>query len=263
MKPYYEDGSVQIYLGDCREILPQLPSVDLVLTDPPYLGLSGGVVLKPSAKSFGPPRSEHKTVGDPWCASLDWVPSSWGLATLGMFVFCTYHFCAEIASLIPSESRVALLTWYKRNAPVPVYNVPRFDCEFIWAFRKGPGLNWKSLSTTMFDIPKLATGAAASPERITNEDGSASHPTQKPESLVASLLKVGGETILDPFMGSGTTLVAAKNLGRRAIGIEICQEYCDIAVRRLEQEILPFSENSQEPKQREEQIPIFGAEDEF
>ncbi len=75
------------------------------------------------------------------------------------------------------------------------------------------------------------------------------HPCPKPYHVWTLLLAKGslnGETVLDPFMGSGTTLVAAKNLGRKAIGIEISREYCDIAIRRLQQEVFPFQEHPQD-----------------
>ena len=81
-------------------------------------------------------------------------------------------------------------------------------------------------------------------ERILNGDGSTAHPTQKPIELIAKLLAIGGNTILDPFMGSGTTLRAAKDLGRRCIGVEIEERYCEIAVKRLQQECLPLSTES-------------------
>jgi site-specific DNA-methyltransferase (adenine-specific) len=71
-------------------------------------------------------------------------------------------------------------------------------------------------------------------------DGFAAHPAQKPISLIKNLLSVGGDLLLDPFMGSGTTLVAAKQLGRKAIGIEIEEKYCEIAAKRLGQEVLCF-----------------------
>ena len=67
-----------------------------------------------------------------------------------------------------------------------------------------------------------------------------SHPTEKPLALITELLSKSPGTILDPFMGSGTTLVAAKALSRKAIGIEIEEKYCEIAVRRLAQEVLPL-----------------------
>ena len=69
-----------------------------------------------------------------------------------------------------------------------------------------------------------------------------------------------GDTVLDNCMGSGTTLVAAKNLGRKAIGIEICREYCDIAIRRLEQEVPPLSEGNQlQERESSAQLPMFGS----
>ena len=72
-------------------------------------------------------------------------------------------------------------------------------------------------------------------------EGPKSHPTQKPLNLMLWCLKwVTAQTILDPFMGSGTTLVAAKNIGRKAIGIEIEERYCEIAAQRLSQEVLPL-----------------------
>ena len=83
-----------------------------------------------------------------------------------------------------------------------------------------------------------------------NPDGKREHPTQKPISLMVWCLGfVDGETILDPFMGSGTTLVAAKQLGRRAIGIEIEEAYCEIAVKRLAQTMLQFDAPEPQPVQ--------------
>jgi DNA modification methylase len=77
---------------------------------------------------------------------------------------------------------------------------------------------------------------------LTKETRLRSHPNEKPLSLMKWCIEKAGEagTILDPFMGSGTTLVAAKNLGRKAIGIEISQAYCDVAIKRLSQKILPL-----------------------
>lgn len=83
-------------------------------------------------------------------------------------------------------------------------------------------------------------------ERLQEVDGTSSHPTQKPIALIASLLAIGGETILDPFMGSGTTLRAAKDLGRKAIGIEIEEKYCEIAAKRGSQDVLEFPKDEKQ-----------------
>lgn len=237
--PYYDREGITIYHGDCREILPQreADSVDVVVTDPPYPGLKGGTqyafdgVAKRSAVTT--------TVGMPWQSDLEWMPDAWNVARLGMMVFCSYHSVSEVAASLPAESRVALLTWYKRNAPPAITNVPRFTTEFVWLFKKSPGLRWREIKNTMIDIPMLQSGCMAG-ERLRNADGSTVHQTQKPESLMRTLLSVDGDTILDPFMGTGTTLLAAKQLGKRAIGIEIEEKYCEIAVKRLSQMVLPL-----------------------
>lgn len=111
------------------------------------------------------------------------------------------------------------LVWYKRDAPPSLA-----DAELAWTSI--------DMNTQLFDWPI----AASNSERV-------GHPTQKPVALMRWAIRCAGEcgSILDPFMGSGTTLRAAKDLGRKAIGIEIEERYCEIAANRLRQEVLTFA----------------------
>jgi site-specific DNA-methyltransferase (adenine-specific) len=235
VKPYYEDGAVTIYHGDCREILPELPKVDLVLTDPPYPNMKGGTNV---TFNFGVAKRYSKcaTVGTPWGNDIEALSLCFPI--LGALVFCSWQSVEVVPPLIGGE-RCALVTWFKRNSQPSCNNAPHYQTEFIWAMKHGVGLNWRALKT-IYDIPKPQAGCMAV-ERICEDNGSATHPTQKPIALIHALLAIGGETILDPFMGSGTTLRAAKDLGRKAIGIEIEERYCEIAARRMEQEVLPLN----------------------
>jgi site-specific DNA-methyltransferase (adenine-specific) len=239
-KPYYEEEGIVIYHGDCRDILPYLPKVDLVLTDPPYVNLKGGYVRE----NFGGVSAritDSPSVGDPWNASFDWCPIAWDCADKGLVVFCGYSSIVETAIAFPGSRRAVFLTWHKNNAPPTGANVPRFTEEYAWGLAKSVGLKWDGFKQTMIDTPKLATGCFASPERIIDPNGLAAHPTQKPLAVVNWIIEaLQPHTILDPFMGSGTTLRAAKDLGRKAIGIEIEEKYCEIAVKRLAQEVLPL-----------------------
>jgi site-specific DNA-methyltransferase (adenine-specific) len=245
MKPYYEENGIVIYNADCREILPSLPKVDLLLTDPPYAGMVGGYSY-PDCGGVARKRNASVSLGDKWSASLDWVPATLEKISLGAFVFCSHHSLPEVAMAFSSLRRAVLLTWHKRNAPPQGANVPRFTEEYAWGFAASVGLKWDAFRSTLIDVPKLATGAFVSAERFVNSQGQALHPTQKPEEVIRRLLAVGGETILDPFMGSGTTLRAAKDLGRRAIGVEIEERYCEIAAKRLEQGVLPLTHEATE-----------------
>ena len=241
IEPYYEHGGITIHHGDCREILPSLKA-DVVVADPPYLGLTGGHSI-PDAGCVGVSAAPSLTVGDPWLANLDWCEAAIHATKLGMFVFCTHHSIPEVALALAPLRRAVLLTWHKRNAPPSGKNVPRFSEEYVWGFAKSPASRCgDSFKRTLIDVPKLSTGCMASAERVTGANGRAEHPTQKPLAVMAPLISASpaGSTILDPFMGSGTTLRAAKDLGRHAIGIEIEERYCEIAAKRLAQDVLDF-----------------------
>lgn len=240
MKPYYQEKGIAIYHGDCREILPLLDPVDLMLTDPPYVNLSGGYV-RDYQGGVGRKVTKTVSVGDPWNASLDWLPLAWEKAIKGMMVFCAFRSVYETRAALPQASPIALLTWWKRNSPPTGKHVPRYTSEFIWAFNKTPGLKWGVFNDTVFDIPNINAGCMAT-ERFTDKEEKAIHPAQKPLRLLKRLLCVEPQTIADPFMGTGTTLRAAKDLGIQAIGIEIEERYCEIAALRLAQDVLPFYE---------------------
>ena len=187
LKPYYEEAGIQIFLGDCREILPHLEPVDLVLTDPPYLNLKGGYVRE----NFGgvsARMTDSPSVGDPWNASFDWCDAAWDIARLGVIVFCGYSSIVETALAFPTARRAVFLTWHKNNAPPTGMNVPRFTEEYAWGLAKSTGLKWDGFKQTMIAYPKLATGCFASPERIVEANGRASHPTQKPLAVMSRFI---------------------------------------------------------------------------
>lgn len=238
--PYYQDSAVTIYHGDCREILPRLPKVDLTLTDPPYPKLKGGVSVT-FDRGVAKRHDACRTVAEPWGADLSALAGIQRVSALGSLVFCSWQSVEDIPPLIGGNRR-ALVTWYKRNTQPSCNNAPYYQTEFVWAVSYGVGLNWRRLRT-FYDIAKLQAGCMAT-ERICDDNGKSLHPAQKPLALIHALLAIGGETILDPFMGSGTTLRAAKDLGRKAIGIEIEERYCEIAAKRMEQEVLDFTGSS-------------------
>ena len=220
IQPYYERDGIVIYHGDCRDILPELEPVDLVLTDPPY-GIAyatnfsvhgiGASWLGETIRGDG-----NTSARDEVLRQLDGVPA---------IVFGTWK------TRYPDNTR-AVLIWDKGPA-------------------SGMGdltLPWKGSWEEIYIIGAGFTGSRDEGvikgfAEVTWESRGRQHPNQKPVKLLRYLLsKHGGQTILDPFMGSGTTLRAAKDLGRRAIGIEIEEKYVEIAARRLEQQVLPIGD---------------------
>lgn len=230
MKPYFETELGKLYYGDCLEIMPELDSVDLVLTDPPYIGLRGGLKATLTSGVAGR-RSTQRTVGDPWNANLKWFNPAWELSKKGMIVFCSFHG----VGVLQNENSIALISWYQRNAMPSMNNVPQYKTEFAWVYKKEPGLKWRKLQT-FYNIPRLQSGCMAK-ERIVDRSGKAIHPTQKPIALMMQILEIEPRDILDPFIGTGTSAIACERLNRRWIGIEIEEKYCETAANRIESEI--------------------------
>ena len=219
IEPYYDHDGITIFLGDCRDILPGLPKVDLVLTDPPYdvhAGKGGGC--------FGN-RDHLVNTGGFTDGGVDF---GFLEGAQNWFCFCSRLQLPALLSVAQAAPRWNLLTWCKPN-PVPTCNNKYLpDVEFIvHGFTSGRLFGDMSVKSCFSLYP---CGNKETP-----------HPNEKPLALVGKLVTLGTQprdTILDPFMGSGTTLVAAKQLGRKAIGIEIEERYCQIAVERLKQGVL-------------------------
>ena len=216
-KPYYERDGIVIYHGDCREILPHLKA-DVVVTDPPY-GLGGDL-------SFSGSFSAQRFGVQEWDKDLtarDDVIRLWGEKPYAMF--CSPR---RIDNLPPH--RETPLIWDKGDMPA------MGDCSFPWRTTyeliciNGDGWSGRR-DACVLRYPHNTSVASQ-----------VGHPSAKPVWLMATLIsKAPPGIVLDPFMGSGTTLVAAKLEGRKAIGIEIEERYCEIAAKRLSQGVLPYA----------------------
>ena len=216
MRPYYQDDWATIYHGDCREVLPTLGAVDLVLTDPPYgikqdKGMGGA-----GYDGFGKrvKRNSRQYTGG-WDSGRPGQDVFQMLLSAGKnhIIWGGQYF----SDLLPVNQK--WLAWDKQQT-MPSYS----DAELAWTTLSGNSLK-------MFRY--CGSGLmAAEKERY--------HPTQKPVALIRWCIGMvpGVSSILDPFMGSGTTLRAAKDCAIKSIGIEIEERYCEIAVKRLRQEIL-------------------------
>jgi site-specific DNA-methyltransferase (adenine-specific) len=212
--PYYEHAGITIYHGDCREILPTLPPIDLVLSDPPY-GMnwdtntdrfSGG--SDSSAARRGKGKAEQAPIAED---DRPFDPSPL-LGFSRVILFGSNHF----AERLPVGTT---LVWIKRLDGA--FGSFLSDAEVAW-MKGGHGVY------------------CFRDQSMTAEAKTRKHPSQKPIPLMGWCMdKAGGDgLILDPYMGSGSTLVAAKERGRQAIGIEIEEKYCEIAAKRLAQEVM-------------------------
>jgi len=208
LRPYHEEAAVTIYHGDCRQIVPLLGRFDLLLTDPPYgIGKDG---QKRTTGGHGG-RKAYDFLG--WDAER---PEPW---LMQMLLDCADKHIIwggnYFADCLPATMK--WLVWDKGQ------RINQSDGELAYTSMTG------ALRILTMNRVELMT------------DG-AEHPTQKPEKLIRWCIEQAGDvrTILDPFAGSGTTGRAAKDLGKRAVLIEREERYCEIAARRLAQDVLPL-----------------------
>lgn len=222
-------GDATLYLGDAREVLPTLAPADCGLMDPPYLVTSGGGSLEAIDKAgfSGWMRDAYNNSGEIVACDLDW--SDWlPMLPAALRPDAHVYVFTNDRNLVAAQSAAEaaglqfhrLLTWDKRAAmPNRWYQQ---TCEFVLFMRKGKA----------FRINDPSSKALVS---IFQRDES-DHPTEKPVSLCRFYIENStrpGETVLDPFMGSGTTGVAAIGAGRKFIGIELTEQWFAVACDRI------------------------------
>jgi site-specific DNA-methyltransferase (adenine-specific) len=207
-------GNATLYLGDCREILPTLTEVSAILTDPPY-GMNLG-------RRSGGPRANHpeiKSARDNYFIIGDDRPfdPSHIMSFRKIVIWGGNHF----ASRLPDARK--WLVWDKRDG---LTSNDQADCELAWTNLPGPERMHRQKWMGM------VRSGEENPGKYKLE-----HPTQKPTALMSWCIDLIGEAnlIADPYMGAGTTGVAALRASRKFIGIEIDEKYFDIACRRIEE----------------------------
>ena len=249
MRPYYQDEYVTIYHGEALDVLRSLPdaSIDALVTDPPYS--SGGLHRSDRNR----PPSEKYVVGGTllvrpefsgdnrdqrsyllWCHM--WMTESLRVAAPGALamVFTDWRQLPTTTDALQAAGWVwrGLVVWDKTEGSRPQLGAFRHQAEYV---------AWGSAGPMREPWP----GAPAQPGvfRHVVRQADKHHITGKPTELMQGLLAVvqPDGVVLDPFMGSGTTLVAAKSLGRRAIGIEIDERYCELAAERVSQGVLDLA----------------------
>lgn len=213
VRPYYADDWATIYCGDCREMREWLSAAVLV-TDPPY-GVDWTV------PEYNGGRAHVGIEGDGDTSARDAVLATWGDRPFVVF--------GSQLREIPDACK-QVLVWAKPP-----------DSGIFGAIG-GWRRDWEAvfLGGTWPDVPANKSAI------IRTQRGMASylngHPHAKPIGVLEEIITTCPQGVIaDPFMGSGTTLVAAKNLGRKSIGIEIEERYCEIAAQRLSQEVLDFA----------------------
>jgi DNA modification methylase len=229
VKPYYEHGGITIYHGDCREVLAALAadSVDLIVTDPPYgVDWQSNVRLDKHAKIVGD--ADASTIAPILADCMRVLRSRRHIYVFGPFDI----------SVLPRMSATTEIVWDKQVRGLGNLAIPWAPSHERIAF----GVKDRGKDR----IPKGGLVARMRRESVlhfTRTTSANLHPTEKPVALLRELIEASSqltELVIDPFSGVGSTLVAASREGRRAIGIEIEERYCEIAAKRLQQEVLPL-----------------------
>ncbi len=287
LPPMTLDNLDRVLVGDCIDLMNGLPagSVDMVFADPPYNLLLGGDLLRPDHSKVDAVDDDWDKFSDPsdsqatGFAEYDKFTRAWLKAARRalkpggtLWVIGSYHNIFRVGTALQDEGYWLLndIVWRKSN-PMPNFRGKRFTNAhetLIWAARdranKKYTFNYNSMKELNEGIQMrsdwllpLCTGG----ERLKNEDGKKAHPTQKPESLLFRCIMAAsnpGDTILDPFFGTGTTGAVARRLGRHFIGLERDHTYAAIARKRIA-EIVPLEGQDVTPmpsKRSEPRIPF-------
>jgi site-specific DNA-methyltransferase (adenine-specific) len=225
--PYYEDDFAMIYHGDCL-LIDEWLDADVVVTDPPYgIGWKANPAGWTNRDGGGGHRSSanaRSIVNDTDLTARDSALARWGDRSAVVF--------GDILKPHPVGTVHALI--YAKPADAGIMGARagrRKDVEAVFLVGPWPtGIGGASSVLT-------TRGRVAGPRGVALRAG---HPHAKPQDVMEELISLSLGVVADPFMGSGSTLVAAKRMGRKAVGVELEERYCELAARRLSQEVLDF-----------------------
>ena len=247
MKPYYQDDAVTLYHGDCREVLAGMAdrSVDAVITDPPFDARTHSMA-RSNRNGYGTSGNGNRTLTgssdvrfEPLThadqlalfAELGRITRRWVVSNLGSDT----AFRFEVEQAPPGLKVLRIGAWVKTN-PMPIISADR------------PAMGWEPIAYMHRDDtkPSWSGGGRALNFVLPTSQGSG-HPTQKPLDMVRAFVGMftqPGDTVFDPFAGTGTTLRASVDEGRRAIGVERDERWCEYIAKRLAQGVLDFGEGA-------------------
>jgi hypothetical protein len=222
LRPYYQDDWVTLYLGDCIKIAEWLAADELV-TDPPYgIGWTRGTNNARASKAHSGISNDEDT------GCRDTALELWGERPAVVF--------GALSAPKPVRLRQTLI-WHKPADSGVVGSVTGYRRDAEAVYLTGP---WPVVKVQWSSVLRSTIRNVGSP---TSPAGRSGHPHTKPLDLMEQLIiSAPPGVVADPFAGSGSTLVAAKALGRKAIGVEIEERYCEIAARRLAQDVLDFND---------------------
>lgn len=253
MRPYYDEGGVTIYCGDCREVLPRISGVACTVTSPPYNTLASIAGKKPSGlwaqrgggagfveavSSNGYPDDVPELEYQAQQIKIIGLVADASLPDASLFYNHKIRW-RDSKPLFPVEW-LKSEKWTMRQEIIwsrggsMMFNARMFavsDERILWMVKPGSTWKWNQESVGFLTVWPIG--------HIENKPHPVAFPTEIPTRCIEATT-ASGDLVLDPFVGSGTTLVAARQLGRRAIGIEIEERYCEIAAKRLAQAALPL-----------------------
>lgn len=228
LSPYYQDDAVTLYHGDCREVDAWL-AADVLVTDPPYgIAWSQGGGLKNSS-GHGNARPHRGIANDDTTAARDDALALWGDRPAVVF--------GDLLKPIPHGTRQCLIYQKPADAGIRAATAGhRRDVEAVYL--TGP---WRQQIGGRTSVLNTNANVIAGPSGPAARFG---HSHSKPVDLMAYLVSLHDGVVADPFAGSGSTLVAARQVGRKAVGVEIEERYCETIAKRLAQGVLDFGQAS-------------------
>lgn len=232
MKPYFENDLITLFLGNSFTVMSELSdeSIDCVITDPPYTDYVHKNAKSNRDKGHGNQAIDFESFTtehlDKAFAEFGRLTKTWVVSTLA------YQQAFRLSNQTHNHLELKRIgVWVKTN-PMPQISADR------------PGQGWEAIVYLHKKGKKSAwNGGGNHGNYVSAIATSTGHPTPKPLSMMTSFVERftnAGDLILDPFAGGGTTLLAARNLGRRAIGVEIDEKYCELIANRLSQEAFDF-----------------------